>query len=89
MMFTVIEGDVGMNAVVNARNVEGWIGDPLMKESEAAQILGLSKRTLQKWRVTGGGPDFLKIGRAVRYSVEALTQWIGQSKRRSTSDRGM
>lgn len=70
-----------MDAVIGVGNV--------MRESEAAECLGLSKRTLQKWRVAGGGPDFLKFGRAVRYSVEALEKWLVQSRRRSTSDRSM
>jgi excisionase family DNA binding protein len=74
---------------VNAGNVGVWAGAPLMRESEAARRLGLSKRTLQKWPVTGGGPDFLKFGRAVRYSVEALERWLVRSRRRSTSDKGM
>jgi hypothetical protein len=58
-----------MNVVVGASAVGGWAGDPLMKESEAAQILEMSKRTLQKWRLTGGGPEFLKVGRAMIYSI--------------------
>jgi excisionase family DNA binding protein len=78
-----------MDVAINAGNVVVWAGEPLMRESEAARRLGLSKRTLQKWRVTGGGPDFLKFGRAVRYSVEALEKWLARSRRRSTSDRGM
>jgi excisionase family DNA binding protein len=78
-----------MNVAVGASTVGGWAGDPLMRESEAAQILGLSKRTLQKWRLTGGGPEFLKFGRAVRYSVESLERWLRQNRRRSTSDRGL
>lgn len=35
---------------------------------EAAELLGLSPRTLESWRNRGrGGPPWRKIGRAVRY----------------------
>jgi excisionase family DNA binding protein len=78
-----------MDVLISAGNVGTWAGEPMMRESEAAQRLGLSKRTLQKWRVTGGGPDFLKLGRSVRYSVKSLERWLARSRRRSTSERSM
>lgn len=41
-------------------------------EMQAAIFLGVSVRTLQAWRVRGGGPRYLKIGRAVRYQRREL-----------------
>jgi predicted DNA-binding transcriptional regulator AlpA len=41
--------------------------DPALNETQAAEFLGVSVRTLQAWRVRGGGPRYCKIGRAVRY----------------------
>jgi hypothetical protein len=41
-------------------------------EMQAAIFLGLSVRTLQAWRVRGGGPRYVKIGRAVRYQRREL-----------------
>jgi hypothetical protein len=38
-----------------------------LNENQAAEFLGLSVRTLQTWRVRGGGPPYCKIGRSVRY----------------------
>ena len=35
---------------------------------QAAAILGLSPRTLERYRVIGEGPVFAKLGRLVRYS---------------------
>ncbi|KAA6181768.1 helix-turn-helix domain-containing protein [Thiohalocapsa marina] len=39
----------------------------LLTEREAALILSVSARTLQAWRVSGGGPEYVKLGRAVRF----------------------
>jgi hypothetical protein len=46
--------------------------DAALNECQAAQFLGVSVRTLQAWRVRGGGPRYCKIGRAVRYQRREL-----------------
>ena len=43
---------------------------------EAAQYLGLAVSTLNKWRCHGGGPEFLKLGRAVRYRRDDLDRFL-------------
>jgi hypothetical protein len=43
-------------------------------------------RTLQKWRLQGNGPRFVKLGHAVRYDVKDLEAYIECGRRRSTSD---
>ena len=61
----------------------------LLNEKAAAEILGLSPRTLQRWRVTGGGPVYRKLGlTAVRYSEDDLAEFIAHGVRTSTSDTG-
>jgi hypothetical protein len=55
---------------------------------EAAQILCLSKRTLEKHRVYGTGPQFSKLGGRVVYKSEDLHSWASRGSRRSTSDEG-
>jgi hypothetical protein len=45
-------------------------------------------RTLQKWRLQGNGPEFLKLGHAVRYDPADLEQYLESARRRSTSDPG-
>ena len=54
----------------------------------AAAHLGLSVSTLNKLRVFGGGPVFLKLGRRVAYDVSDLDRWLETKRRRSTSDDG-
>jgi len=58
----------------------------LLNEKAAAEILGLSPRTLQRWRVTGGGPVYRKIGAtAVRYDERDLAAFAEAGARTSTS----
>ena len=55
-------------------------------ETDAAKVLGLAVTTLQKYRVTGGGPTFMKLGRAVRYEPCDLEEWKAARRVRSTSE---
>jgi excisionase family DNA binding protein len=57
-----------------------------MTAAEAAEYLRSSKSTLAKRRLTGDGPRYLRIGRAIRYARSELDEWIARSARRSTSE---
>lgn len=54
---------------------------------EAARLLKISCRTLEKYRCKGTGPVFLKIGGRVIYAQEDLDAWLAAAARRSTRDR--
>jgi len=58
-----------------------------MTEREAAEYLGLSVYTLQQWRFRGQKPDYLKLGKAVRYREADLVAFI-ESCRVSTGQGG-
>ncbi len=60
----------------------------LLNEHEAAQALGLSVKTLRRWRWAGRPPAFVKIGRAVRYDPAVIEGLIAAGRRVSTSDPG-
>ena len=60
--------------------------NPLVDVIEVAEYLGLSVSTLNKWRCLGGGPKFLKLGRAVRYSIPDLQNYIIRRQVQSTSE---
>ena len=60
----------------------------LVNEHEAARLLGLSVKTLRRWRWAGKGPNFVKIGSAVRYEPSELSAVITAGRRKSTSDPG-
>jgi predicted DNA-binding transcriptional regulator AlpA len=53
-----------------------------------AQFLGLSPRTLESWRLTGGAPAYIKVGRRVRHRRSDLEAWLDARRRTSTSDPG-
>lgn len=57
----------------------------MLSEQQAADTLCQSVRTLQKWRVTGFGPAYFKIGRSVRYRRQELLDWIESRRRAHTS----
>ena len=51
---------------------------------EAARLIGLSARTLEKYRCYGGGPVYLKIGGRVVYRQADLEAWAQPTARTST-----
>ena len=62
------------------------IASALINEHEAARILGLSVKTLRRWRWAGRPPSVLKIGAAVRYDPAELASFIEAARRTSTTD---
>lgn len=56
----------------------------LDERSTAGKIL-VSVRTLQRMRVEGTGPKFLKIGRLIRYFEHDVDAWLDSRRRQSTS----
>lgn len=57
-----------------------------LTNDEAALFLKLSPRTLDKFRVQGGGPQFRKFGRRVIYALDDLETWANSRICESTSD---
>jgi predicted DNA-binding transcriptional regulator AlpA len=57
-----------------------------LRTHEAALLLGLSPRTLEKYRCHGTGPTFRKLGGRVTYLIDDLDAWAAASACRSTSD---
>lgn len=67
---------------------ESDIATPLLATTDAARWVGCSPRTMEKFRQTGGGPVFLKIGRSVLYARSDLEAWLHSCRRVSTADQG-
>ncbi len=57
-----------------------------LTHAEAAKILRLSGRTLERSRLAGTGPRFVKAGRRVLYRLDALDRWAAERTFRSTSE---
>ena len=49
----------------------------VLTQEQVAQLLQVSPRTLEDWRLRGGGPPFVKASRrCVRYPRAALETWV-------------
>ena len=53
--------------------------DYMMDQEDVSRILKVSTKTLEYWRCRGGGPDFIKIGKLVRYRMPDLKEFIQRS----------
>lgn len=67
-------------------------GKPMSSElftvSEAARWAKVSESFLNKARLTGGGPKFVRLGRSIRYRLEDLEAWAKAGAAGSTSEYG-
>ena len=55
---------------------------------EAARWLGLSEKTLARYRAKGGGPAFYRFGTQFRYRRTDLDDWAELHRSASASDDG-
>lgn len=53
---------------------------------EAASYVRLGKPTLERFRVSGDGPLYCKLGGSVRYRKADLDLWLEACRVRSTSE---
>ena len=61
----------------------------VLRTPQAAENVGLSSSTLEKFRLNGNGPPYQKAGpKIVVYRPEDLDAWLSSQRRRSTSDVG-
>ena len=74
-------GEPGATGDVDERAEENHLNT-----REAAAWLGLSPKTLERYRVSGEGPDFRKSGSRVRYLLEDLEKWASARRWTSTSE---
>jgi predicted DNA-binding transcriptional regulator AlpA len=62
--------------------------EPLLSVAQVAKLTGRAVSTLEKDRLTGYGPRYVKLGRQVRYRPADVRAWLSERVRRSTSDTG-
>jgi hypothetical protein len=64
-------------------------GQPARLDTPAApRFIGLSYRTLEKYRISGTGPNYSRIKGRVFYAIGELTEWAERGAKQSTSDPG-
>lgn len=52
---------------------------------DAAAHLGLKPQTLRKWRITGVGPAYFRIGGRVGYKLADIDAWLATRRFTSTA----
>jgi predicted DNA-binding transcriptional regulator AlpA len=57
----------------------------MLRTEGAAAYVGLSVSTMNKFRLTGGGPLYVKLSRSVVYDTADLDAWLDAHRRSSTS----
>ena len=55
-----------------------------LRVTEAAAFLSVSKSWLDKKRITGDGPAYIKAGRRVVYDISDLDAWVASNRRQRT-----
>lgn len=59
----------------------------ILRTRQAADYVGLSSSTLEKMRLSGDGPRFVRLGgRAVGYDVEDLNAWLDSQKQQTSEN---
>jgi DNA-binding transcriptional MerR regulator len=58
----------------------------LLDVDAAAKQLKISPRTLERWRLEGRGPDFVRVGKRRLYTPEALREFIAANTVRMETD---
>ena len=59
----------------------------ILRTPEASGYVGLAPSTLEKKRLTGDGPAFIRLGgRAVGYDVRDLDAWLDTQREAATDE---
>lgn len=48
----------------------------LWDTEDVAQFVGVSARTVQRWRATDTGPKYIVAGRSIRYIPGSVRRWV-------------
>jgi predicted DNA-binding transcriptional regulator AlpA len=79
-MPTKLNHDIGDPRVADTR--------PLLSTADVADFLGVSASALNKWRLTGSGPRFIRLGSRIAYRPAEVDAFIESRSCRSTSEYG-
>lgn len=68
------------------KNMRQEENEKVLTELEAAKYIKMSRSFLSQDRMNGHregrtpGPDFMKLGRAIRYHKDDLDKWLSQNR---------
>lgn len=77
-----------LKAALDRRDIEPFpeLVSHLLDTKAAAKHVGLSPVTLERFRITGEGAKFAKLGKSVRYRLMDLDAWVASRLVNSTSE---
>jgi hypothetical protein len=52
------------------------LNEQLLNDEQTAAVLGVAPTTLPAWRHYGRGPDYIKVGKLVRYTPSKIRAWL-------------
>ena len=64
--------------------LEGEIRPRAMRVNDVAEYTSISVSTLNKLRLTGGGPTYVKIGKSVVYLISDIDAWLDAKRQKAT-----
>jgi predicted DNA-binding transcriptional regulator AlpA len=57
----------------------------LLDEREVAVLIGVKRTCMQSWRLKGGGPRWIAVGRLCKYREADVLAWLDERTRTNTS----
>jgi len=86
-MLNVNKTQGGFLGVLNGQTLADLPADSRLTPIQAAQILNISKDTLQIWRSTGRhNLPYVKVGGRVHYRVGDISDWLTRRSRTHTGE---
>jgi predicted DNA-binding transcriptional regulator AlpA len=59
--------------------------EPLLSDHDLERITGRARSCWQKDRVNGSGPNYIRVGRLIRYRANEVSDWLSSRTYSSTS----
>lgn len=56
----------------------------ILSEGDLADLLDITKETLQVWRSEGKGPPFTRLGKSIFYRIQDFQNWVAGNVALST-----
>lgn len=54
------------------------VAQALLKPDEVAELLGIPKATLYRWRVDSKGPRGIRVGKHLRFRQSEVDRWLDE-----------
>jgi predicted DNA-binding transcriptional regulator AlpA len=52
------------------------VNHTILSPKQLAERIQRPERTIERWRLTGEGPAFIRLGRRIAYRVEDVERWL-------------